>query len=53
MKMAHWDQLLPEERFPGRGYVPQGFTHGTLVATDLEVSKNFYTNVLGPGRAPV
>jgi catechol 2,3-dioxygenase-like lactoylglutathione lyase family enzyme len=46
VKMAHWDDLLPEEKFPGRGYVPQGFTHGTLVATDLEVSKNFYTNVL-------
>jgi len=47
VKMAHWDQLLPEERFPGRGYVPQGFTHGTLVATDLEASKKFYTDVLG------
>jgi catechol 2,3-dioxygenase-like lactoylglutathione lyase family enzyme len=46
VKMAHWDELLPEERFPGRGYVPQGFTHGTLVSTDLEVSKNFYLNVL-------
>jgi catechol 2,3-dioxygenase-like lactoylglutathione lyase family enzyme len=46
VKMAHWDKLLPEERFPGRGYVPQGFTHGTLVATDLEVSRNFYLNVL-------
>ena len=46
VKMAHWDHLLPEERFPGRGYVPQGFTHGTLVSTDLEVSKNFYMNVL-------
>ena len=47
VKMAHWDQLLPEERFPGRGYIPQGFTHGTLVATDIEVSKSFYTDVLG------
>ena len=47
VKTAHWDRLLPEGRFPGRGYVPQGFTHGTLVATDLETSKNFYTNVLG------
>jgi catechol 2,3-dioxygenase-like lactoylglutathione lyase family enzyme len=46
VKMAHWDQLLPETRFPGRGYVPQGFTHGTLVATDLGVSKEFYTKVL-------
>jgi catechol 2,3-dioxygenase-like lactoylglutathione lyase family enzyme len=46
VKTAHWNQLLPEEKFPGRGYVPQGFTHGTLVATDLEASRNFYTNVL-------
>jgi catechol 2,3-dioxygenase-like lactoylglutathione lyase family enzyme len=46
VKTAHWDELLPEARFPGRGYVPQGFTHGTLVSSDLEVSKNFYTNVL-------
>jgi catechol 2,3-dioxygenase-like lactoylglutathione lyase family enzyme len=46
VKTAHWDQLLPEERFPGRGYVPQGFTHGTLVATDLEASRHFYENVL-------
>ena len=47
VKMAHWDQLLPEQSFPGRGYVPQGFTHGTLVSTDIEASKNFYMNVLG------
>ena len=46
VKTAHWDNVLPEERFPGRGYVPQGFTHGTLVATDLDVSKEFYANVL-------
>ena len=46
VKTAHWDELLPEARFPGRGYVPQGFTHGTLVSSDLEVSKNFYTSVL-------
>ena len=46
VKTAHWDELLPEARFPGRGYVPQGFTHGTLVSSDLEASKNFYANVL-------
>jgi catechol-2,3-dioxygenase len=46
VKTAHWDELLPEARFPGRGYVPQGFTHGTLVSSDLETSKNFYANVL-------
>jgi len=47
VKTAHWERLLPEEKFPGRGYVPQGFTHGTLVSTDLEVSKKFYKDVLG------
>ena len=47
VKMAHWSEVYPEERFPGRGYVPQGFTHGTLVATDLESTGEFYTDVLG------
>ena len=46
VKMAHWDQLMSEERFPGRGYVPQGFTHGTLVAIDLEANWKFYEQVL-------
>ena len=46
VKTAHWDHLLPEERFPGRGYVPQALTHGTLVSTDLEASKSFYTKAL-------
>ena len=47
VKKAHWSDVYPEERFPGRGYVPQGFTHGTLVATDLSSSREFYTEVLG------
>ena len=47
VKMPHWAEVFPEERFPGRGYVPQGFTHGTLVATDLNASHEFYTKVLG------
>jgi catechol 2,3-dioxygenase-like lactoylglutathione lyase family enzyme len=47
VKTPHWTDVYPEERFPGRGYVPQGFTHGTLVATDLNVSHEFYTKVLG------
>lgn len=46
VKMAHWDHVLPETCFPGRGYVPQGFTHGTLVATDVGISREFYTGVL-------
>jgi len=43
----HWTSHFPEERFPGRGYVPQGFTHGTLVARDMNVNRKFYTEVLG------
>jgi catechol 2,3-dioxygenase-like lactoylglutathione lyase family enzyme len=43
----HWTTPFPEERFPGRGYVPQGFTHGTLVARDMNVNRKFYTEVLG------
>jgi catechol 2,3-dioxygenase-like lactoylglutathione lyase family enzyme len=46
VKKPHWEEIYPEERFPGRGYVPQAFTHGTLVSCDMEISKNFYTNVL-------
>lgn len=43
----HWNSPIPPERFPGRGYVPQGFTHGTLAVRDLKTSWNFYANVLG------
>jgi catechol 2,3-dioxygenase-like lactoylglutathione lyase family enzyme len=47
VKTPHWTEAYPEERFPGRGYVPQGFTHGTLVSLDLNASHDFYTQVLG------
>lgn len=43
----HWNSPIPPERFSGRGYVPQGFTHGTLAITDLKSSWNFYAKVLG------
>ncbi len=43
----HWTAPLPQERFPDRGYVPQGFTHGTLAIGNLKASWNFYANVLG------
>jgi catechol-2,3-dioxygenase len=46
VKKPHWEDIYPEERFPGRGYVPQAFTHGTLVATDLETNKAFYMSIL-------
>jgi catechol 2,3-dioxygenase-like lactoylglutathione lyase family enzyme len=44
---GHWEKILPNDRFPGRGYVPQAFTHGTLQCDDLERSRRFYTEVLG------
>ena len=44
---GHWDKVLPNDHFPGRGYVPQAFTHGTLQCDDLERSRRFYTEVLG------
>ena len=43
----HWERPLPPERFPGRGYVPQAFTHGTLACGEKNVSARFYTEVLG------
>ena len=47
VRAPHWKELLPSERFPGRGYVPQAFTHGTLAIGELKTSWNFYVNVLG------
>jgi len=43
----HWTTPLPEEKLPGRGYVPQAMTHGTLNCDDKETSDNFLKNVLG------
>ena len=43
----HWASPLPEERFPGRGYVPQALTHGTLECDDKAASERFYRDVLG------
>src|SRR5205814_47231 len=33
--------------FPGRGYVPQALTHGTLECHDKDASAAFYRDVLG------
>jgi len=44
---GHWDAALKSERFPGRGYVPQAFTHGTLQCDNIERSRRFYVDVLG------
>jgi catechol 2,3-dioxygenase-like lactoylglutathione lyase family enzyme len=43
----HWTTPLSADRFPGRGYVPQALSHGTLQARDKAVSDKFYTEVLG------
>ena len=43
----HWSSPLPEEKFPGRGYVPQAMTHGTLNCDDKEVNDRFVKEVLG------
>jgi catechol 2,3-dioxygenase-like lactoylglutathione lyase family enzyme len=47
VRTPHWETVLPPERFPGRGYVPQAFTHGTLASADIAVSGRFYAEVLG------
>jgi catechol 2,3-dioxygenase-like lactoylglutathione lyase family enzyme len=44
---GHWEHALNHERFPGRGYVPQAFTHGTLQCDHVEKSRRFYVEVLG------
>ena len=46
---GHWESRCSERAFPGRGYVPQAFTHGTLQCDDLERSRRFYIEVLGSG----
>ncbi len=43
----HWETALTEERFPGRGYIPQAMTHGTLNCDDKETSDKFLEHVLG------
>jgi Glyoxalase/Bleomycin resistance protein/Dioxygenase superfamily len=43
----HWSEPLTEGRFPGRGYIPQAMTHGTLNCDDKDVNDRFLTEVLG------
>lgn len=43
----HWKSPLPVEKFPGKGYIPQALSHGTIECEDLEASRRFYENVLG------
>ena len=44
---GHWETPLGDDRFPGRGYVPQALSHGTMQTDDQEASNRFYTEVLG------
>jgi Glyoxalase/Bleomycin resistance protein/Dioxygenase superfamily len=43
----HWETPLSEEQFPGRGYIPQAMTHGTLNCDDKETNDKFLEHVLG------
>jgi catechol 2,3-dioxygenase-like lactoylglutathione lyase family enzyme len=43
----HWSVPLAEARFPGKGYIPQALSHGTLECGDKETSTRFYRDVLG------
>ena len=43
----HWQRELTRDDFPGKGYVPQALTHGTLECNDKEASAAFYRDVLG------
>ncbi|MFQ5682337.1 MAG: VOC family protein [Candidatus Binatia bacterium] len=43
----HWRVPMAEARFPGRGYIPQALTHGTLQCDNKEASDRFYQEVLG------
>lgn len=42
-----WAKRLSEEQFPGRGYIPQALTHGTIECNDWQSSVKFYTEGLG------
>jgi catechol 2,3-dioxygenase-like lactoylglutathione lyase family enzyme len=44
---GHWQTPLTAARFPGRGYLPQALTHGTLQCDDLEKTRGFIIGVLG------
>jgi catechol-2,3-dioxygenase len=42
-----WATPLTEAEFPGRGYIPQAFTHGTIECNDWASSVKFYKDGLG------
>ena len=47
-QVAHpWKIRLTEKEFPGRGYIPQAMTHGTIECVNLAASVRFYREALG------
>jgi catechol 2,3-dioxygenase-like lactoylglutathione lyase family enzyme len=42
-----WKTKLTEADFPGRGYIPQAMTHGTIECVNLDASVKFYREALG------
>jgi catechol 2,3-dioxygenase-like lactoylglutathione lyase family enzyme len=42
-----WKTPLIEDQFPGRGYIPQAMTHGTVECVNLDASVKFYREGLG------
>jgi catechol 2,3-dioxygenase-like lactoylglutathione lyase family enzyme len=42
-----WKTKLTENEFPGRGYIPQAMTHGTIECVNLNASVKFYREALG------
>jgi catechol 2,3-dioxygenase-like lactoylglutathione lyase family enzyme len=42
-----WKTRLTAKEFPGRGYVPQAMTHGTIECVNLDESVKFYRQALG------
>jgi catechol 2,3-dioxygenase-like lactoylglutathione lyase family enzyme len=42
-----WKTRLTEAEFPGRGYIPQAMTHGTMECVNLEASIKYYQEALG------
>jgi catechol-2,3-dioxygenase len=42
-----WKRALTPADFPGKGYIPQAFTHGTIECDSLQASVKFYKECLG------
>jgi catechol 2,3-dioxygenase-like lactoylglutathione lyase family enzyme len=42
-----WKTKLTEDQFPGRDYIPQAMTHGTIECVNLAASVKFYIEGLG------